>query len=605
MLVRFGSMVIRDFKAFRGKHALALEGEGVVYVVGDNTMAPPSMAGNGASKSSLWDALCWCLYGKTPRGLGNTDIVPWDGGKPSVTVAFDVGGTKYVVQRSTNPNRFTINGKDEPDISEILSVSFELFINTILLPQAVDLFLDKSPTKKMELFTQTLDLERWDLHSSAAKVEVDKLEAELGRIGLDATASSSALDEVFSMLEETKRSSVAWNDDNMSRTQTSKREVEQLKKRFDDVDKKLATAILDEDSALTEYRASGRQAEKLRGDIATLRGTVSNLKGRREALEDQITQGEQQIDELSRARSCPTCGQAVKPSNLAKHKAELAELVAQGRATSKKWTRSITEDERKLTDLRQSLVTVEADIAEFSRKADDAQDRVIRHKTSKLEIETDLQRAQAVPEETNPYLQQIRQLNERRRDIERELREIETLEKVTSEKLEQTRPWVKWFKEIKLQLIRDVLDDWEFAANSMIEEVGLEDWQIRADVEKESKTGNIQRKIDVQISSPESKGFVKWESWSGGENQRLRLVGSLALADVLLNHAGLETNLEILDEPAVYWSSAGVEELCAFLARRAREQRKRVMYVEHQAVESSHFSEVLRVVKTKDGAYIE
>jgi len=98
---------------------------------------------------------------------------------------------------------------------------------------------------------------------------------------------------------------------------------------------------------------------------------------------------------------------------------------------------------------------------------------------------------------------------------------------------------------------------------------------------------------------------VRWENWSGGENQRLRLIGSLALSDVLLARAGIETNLETLDEPAVYWSSEGIQELCAFLAERAKVRGKTIFYIEHNTVQSHYFEEVIRVVKDKKGAYIE
>jgi len=150
-----------------------------------------------------------------------------------------------------------------------------------------------------------------------------------------------------------------------------------------------------------------------------------------------------------------------------------------------------------------------------------------------------------------------------------------------------------------------VLDELELVTSGMLEEVGLVGWEISYELEKETKSGTVQRNLHVKINSPQSQGWVRWEAWSGGEQQRLRLVGALALADVLLSHAGVEPSLEVLDEPALYWSSEGVQELCAFLAERARETKRSIFYTEHNAVESSHFSSVLTVVKDKDGAYVD
>ena len=114
----------------------------------------------------------------------------------------------------------------------------------------------------------------------------------------------------------------------------------------------------------------------------------------------------------------------------------------------------------------------------------------------------------------------------------------------------------------------------------------------------------LQRLLHVEIQSPDSRNFVRWGSWSGGERQRLKLIGTLALSDVLLAKAGVQTNLEILDEPSMYFSSEGVEQLNAFLADRAKQLGKCIYYVDHGAADSAHFSNVITIVKDKDGSYI-
>ena len=64
-------------------------------------------------------------------------------------------------------------------------------------------------------------------------------------------------------------------------------------------------------------------------------------------------------------------------------------------------------------------------------------------------------------------------------------------------------------------------------------------------------------------------------------------------------------SLEILDEPTRGLSDEGVVDLCEFLADRAKQLDRAVIYVDHMSVESSRFTSVLTVVKTAKGSQIE
>jgi DNA repair exonuclease SbcCD ATPase subunit len=601
MYIEFGSLVIVDFKAFKGRHSLALNGAGVVYVVGENRVNA-RLAGNGAAKSTIWDALCWCLYGKTPLGLRNTDVKPWSGGKPFVTVGLTIDDRDVTIQRSTSPNKFLINGKEEADVSPVLPMSFELFVNTVLLPQDKPLFFDRGPTEKMDLIAEACYLDRWDTRSAAASRAAAEQEIKWASLERELALAQGALDEIEALLGEERNKSRSWNDTASGRTQASEADIGVLQRQWQLQDKLLATAILAEDGALTERRASEAQARKLRGALSTAVGDVNWRNQKIRMAEETLAACEEDLSVIAGAKSCPVCGHPVKASDLAEHKAHLTKKRNEARQTLAASQKLLATENATVLSTRKKLAGVEADIESFAQKANEAQDDVIRYKSSTLDLSTKLEAARRVKGETNPHLAQIAVLQRRQKSVKSEIDGIEKDLAQAKEYLEQVRFWIKGFKDIKLQLIEEVLSELELTANSMIEEVGLEDWQVRFDIEKESKTGNIRRQIDVQINSPDSKGFVRWESWSGGERQRLKLIGSLSLADVLLGYAGIETNLEILDEPAVYWASEGVQELCAFLAERARERKKTIFYIEHQAVESTHFADVVRVVRDKSGA---
>ncbi len=110
--------------------------------------------------------------------------------------------------------------------------------------------------------------------------------------------------------------------------------------------------------------------------------------------------------------------------------------------------------------------------------------------------------------------------------------------------------------------------------------------------------------LQVLIDSPGSVGKVRWQSFSGGERQRLRLIGGLALSEVLLNHAAIQVDLEILDEPTRHLSAEGIRSLCETLPLRAERLERRTFYIDHQAVESVNFSTVTTVQKGNNGSRI-
>jgi len=145
------------------------------------------------------------------------------------------------------------------------------------------------------------------------------------------------------------------------------------------------------------------------------------------------------------------------------------------------------------------------------------------------------------------------------------------------------------------------LQELELAANVMLEQMGLIGWQLKYATEKETKKGSITRGLNVTVLSPRNDRAVKWECWSGGARQRLRLIGALALSEVLLARVGLEPSLEILDEQCANLSIEGIEDLVDYLHDRAAQLDRVIYLIEHHTVASSKFASTINVVKTTKG----
>src|SRR5689334_17606157 len=112
MNLTFEKVVIESFKTFVGEpqtFVLAKSEPGLHFIKGINK-DEPDLGSNGAAKSSIFDALGWCLYGRTPDGRRTPDIVPWSGkGHPKVTTTVRIDQTRHEIVRTTHPNQLLLD----------------------------------------------------------------------------------------------------------------------------------------------------------------------------------------------------------------------------------------------------------------------------------------------------------------------------------------------------------------------------------------------------------------------------------------------------------------------------------------------------------------
>jgi DNA repair exonuclease SbcCD ATPase subunit len=77
---------------------------GLYFVTGRNEVNP-ELEANACGKSTLFcDAVSWCLYGKTPRGVKAGDVINWDASSAKGEFAFESKGVNCRVQRGQHPN---------------------------------------------------------------------------------------------------------------------------------------------------------------------------------------------------------------------------------------------------------------------------------------------------------------------------------------------------------------------------------------------------------------------------------------------------------------------------------------------------------------------
>lgn len=607
MRLTFETISIENFRSFNKTQTLNLRLQPGLYAVRGKNEVEPSLSANGAGKSTILHALSWALTGKAPDNLKAPDLKPWGKTKsPAVSVELSCDTAQHTVTRS--PGTVLIDSKEVggEGPSQLIRLNHELLTNTILLPQGKPLFFDYTPKEKMQIFAEVLQLEKWEERSAKASDETRRLETEASRLEGELEGAKSSLAQLEELLKVTAEKAAAWGAEHKTRTATLKKEArlkeEELAQASSEL-RKLSKAVT-EAAAVCSQLAGARFA--LLKEKASAAEKVDAVHRKIGELRREVAALQTELGEAS-TTTCPTCGQPfVTLEARARHARTLEKRIetinAEIRAgVPTKLSNALNSAEKALSDQEEKLEAAEESSRSAAREAL-RQGMHVEGLTQALKnTSTQLKGA---AEETNPHTAITEELTRKREALLAKQETQKATLKALLETLESTKFWIKGFKDVQLYVVEEVLQELEAATNEALPEVGLDDWSVNFSVERETRSGTTQRALSVFIKSPANEKPVRWESWSGGEAQRLRLVGALALSEVLLNYAGVDPNLEVLDEPTQHLSAEGVKSLCEYLSARAKRLKRVTLLIDHHIREGTEFAGAFTVTKTLNGSVI-
>lgn len=605
MKLNFDALTLENFGSINSAQTLLLDRSAGLYRMTGRNEAKPRLGPNGVGKSTFWRGLNWTLYGKGTSGLRTPDIQPWSGSKATRgKLLLTRGKHQHTIIRSVSPNRLQIDGKDvtQEDLDRLIGLSMDMFLNAVIYPQSGDLFLDKSPKGKLELLSDGIDLARWEDRSARAGKAASELTRNWERLESELNATIGTLERLEKLLADAKKQSSEWEEERRARAETREKTIAKLSKQLQRVDKLYSAAELAYDSAQSEFRALGKEERAAADKLSGLNAAVASLKS--DLTRARRAQNEKRGELSSSGDNCPTCGQPLKGSAHKKHRQTLQTQLDTLDKEIIRLTDEIEAMDATIAAAKIELKKVEDQRNSFQDKADAAESARALHGPQLTEIKTKLRMLTEQVDDTNPHTEQVSNL---RRQVSQTSARLDTMSadiKTLKRRSEETQFWVKGFKDVQLYVLAEVLKETEAAANAMLPDVGLDGWEMRFDIERETASGSIQRGVNVSILSPNNNKTVRWECWSGGEGQRLRVIAALALAEVILAYAGVQTNLEVLDEPTRGLSREGTNDLCAFLSDRAQQLGKCTWWVDQQVMENTRFTESVVIAIGAGGTYV-
>ncbi len=628
--------IINNFLTI-GQATLELDSRGLLLIQGENG-DDTSTASNGAGKSSLTDAICWCNYGETARGVSGDSVVNITAKKDcSVENVWVDGNFEYRVVRyrkhKIGKNSLNVSQRDlttgigtdltkgtdketQEVVNKILGCTLDVFKGAIYAGQEAMPDLPGMTDKQLKLLIEEAagTGELADAYAEARKRAL-VAEGEFAAAQTHVRSLQARLAGLQTDLTDAETQHKLFEDGRKDRARV---ELAKVKPLSDEIAGATGAVAAFDEPALTTRKgeletelashktqeaelAALAKAERAQGDVVTrFRSTVEQLKGAHEKTKTNLAAVESQV-----GKPCGECGKPYCEHDLETVKAMRTDAIGTARKvlleTADMAKKAIAEHEVKkkaVADYQATMTDVSAAVAELAHvnadltKVSGLKALVARHER---EIEAIKLAAKGKLTDTNPWTKAV---EAKRADITRCEADIVTAEAGAADLGEKSELYADAAKVFGPAGVRaHILDTVTPFLNEKTGEYlgALADGNINATWSTLAKTakGDLKEKFNIEVVN--SKGADCFAGLSGGEKRKVRIAANMALQDMVASRAEKPINLWVGDEIDHALDEPGLERLMGVLEKKAKE-RGTVLVISHNAL-SDWIDNVITVKK--------
>lgn len=608
--MRFSKLIIENFGAI-GKVEIDLADRGLILICGENR-DDSSANSNGAAKTTVLDALCWCLYGVTAKGQTGDSVINRTVGKNTrvqVQVIdedqvywitryrkFQKLGNGLDVQQvepvANNLTKGTI-ALTQATVNDIVGASLEVFSAAIYAAQEKMPDLPSMTDRNLKLLVEEASgitaLEA--AYEIAGKRHTDAKNAH-DAAQLACTVADRTLSAVFQRIADAREAHDIWEGERTARMMDRQAEARNKLQTVKDYDAELAKAGDPETlkQELAGYKAKlgnikGEQDEldkleaRLRSEEAnaakqnaTAESCGLRLKEAR-AKKVQVEGGiGKPCDECGRLHDADTLHEAITGADvmLGRRAREAREALAaaksalgscqQARERVSQHRASMT-DASELVRLSDVLTKRLANIADMQRRREDA--------VADTKRQVDAMKAEKAA--INPHAKQIVALEAEAEKLKLGRQALDAQVDEAYETLCVAKSVMTVFgpKGVRAHILDTVTP---YLNERTAHYLGmLADGNIRATWQTLSLTakGEVREKFAVNVELDTGGTFV---DLSGGEKRKVRLACAMALQDLVATRASKPIDFWSADEIDQALDTSGQERLMMVLNEKARDR---------------------------------
>lgn len=608
---------------------LVLNTPGMILITGLNKDAPKAES-NGAGKSLLLDAICWCLWGKTVRGLTTDDVVRRQAGKDCcVSTKITDGKTAYVVTRhrkdtrvdKPNDLKLFVNGvekgKKMKNLQEIIDgiIGFDFDTFCAMMPGAGMSVAALTDSKIKELLEKLLQTEQLSFAYTEARDRLKVLDSEL-RIErqkqADSTAQLRTLEREVQQLRDLEQSFVSTKAANVASRQQRISELEaeiqvcaatanQHDAHASTVTKfKTEIANLQQQILLIEKPAKAR-INLYQSELQQHENTVRLLNHDKKAREEKM------LSFSSLGATCPTCDTSITSEHVDACRALIQSEVADidtRRAMVTALIQPLRDNIKSLTtstalDIHsvQSEIDIKTLSLELAQQALGSCKAQIQLKTR---LENDLKREQeglkVAQSEAHNFGEIFAAKAEKVKELVQALCQCLTTIRQLEKEHKLCSFWVDGFspaglRSYMLDYVTPILND---RASYYSDVLTGGEMKVVFTTKTALKKGGEKDKFQIMVE--QKHGGDLYMGTSKGEKARADLVIAMALGDLATFRTTKQLPWRFLDEPFESIDDAGNEAVMQLLNDQ-KSRYKTVFVVTHKPAFKKLFNQRITVVK--------
>lgn len=615
----FGELSIKNFLVI-GEAEVDLHNCGLTLIEGRNE-DDESANSNGAGKSSLVDALCWCLYGVTGRGVSGDAVINKKAKKECV-VGVEVwteGLNCYYIERGRKSSRIgnnlivqhvIVDGNDvgsgceltkttvadtQALVNDLLGCSYEIFTSSIYAVQEKMPDLPALTDKNLKtLIEEAAGIDKLQRASEIAHAKYQdcvrlttETQGKIENLTSELSNNKKLLDDVVyerethirnatleraqqlrykDLLESELKKTSALPVEAVEAIEKKKAEIQAKIDEYSFIEAKGAEKQRLAMSAQSHCVMTKKEIEKEKEKIADLNKEINNLEAKIGTHCSECGKV-YQAEDLETAKKAIETQIANKTKEVLKQIEDFKNQVAEAKVLAKD-----AEDFKKSMPSVTKLMSAMNELNERLKKNQDVQFQI---DTQKRELQNLKKTIEATEEVTvkgeTPYNKTIKTLEESITKLEKDKKERESEHEKYAEqqKIAEAVDELYSRKGIRAHILDTVTpflnERTAFYLNT------LSDGEITATWQTLTKTakGDFKEKFSIDVQSV--KGANCFAGLSGGEKRKVRVATSMALQDLVASRAKKPIDLYIADEVDHALDASGLERMMSILEEKAKQ----------------------------------
>lgn len=578
----------------------------------------------GSGKSAILNALSWGLYGKLPKDTKIDDVISH--GQKTCLVALEF--EDFTIVRSRNPNKLTVNGKQEKDtkktqqlINRIVGLSFETFCQSIYFPQNyAKKFLTSTQEEKSKILSEIQELELFDDARKEMLKKDKELSENLYTLKLELSKNETKIIEADSKIKLNIKELEKIDLEKESQLELLNLQINNYNENVNELKKEKESLFIQKYEVQTNLECFNEKdilehIEKFKTEINVLRveeqllNDVKRLNQKKEIEKQQLNlQRDKIIEEIKQigkqlkdpTHRCHVCNSELGELDVDSIKKNLILKDQEFEENRLKIAKIKEQPEIDLEVIKSQILTVKSQLDEYSShlntinshkqhiKYIDQESLKIEDKIKKLK-ETNVKNLMKKEEkltnfkdfEKEQIQKEIDSLKETIKKLTKNLHNLNTSIKDIEAELHKIGLLKNGFKEIKSVIFNNVLNQLQTKTNQYLSPL----FEVPINVIFKNEKMKITTEIYIN-NQKFSLGLL-----SGGQFRRVNLAVDLALSDIVTQRSSTQFNLLIIDE---YFKDLSEESMYKCL-NLLESLNKSILIIEHNSIFKSAINNIKKI----------